>query len=254
MKPVDSRSASHGDAPDLFRSESEALERARAMCEDPHAEAGRYREALGELIGHYERLMRETRRLIGRSDRAEREMQALTQQLQYRATHDALTGVLNRSAVIERTVKALRVNRAVMILLDIDDFKKVNDDFGHPAGDTVILGIVNCLRQILGSTGFIGRVGGEEFTVVMPGADIADALLLAEDMRAAIASHVFRAPVSRSITASFGVSDNPAGTDFDTAYGIADAALYAAKRGGRNRIEFDAQQQVSASKPVPRQD
>ncbi|WP_084168832.1 GGDEF domain-containing protein [Paraburkholderia acidipaludis] len=224
------------------------------MCDDPHAEAGSYREALGELIGHYERLMRETRRLIGRSDRAEREMQALTQQLQYRATHDALTGVLNRSAVIERTVKALRVNRAVMILLDIDDFKKVNDDYGHPAGDAVILGIVNCLRQILGSTGIIGRVGGEEFTVVMPGADIADALPLAEDMRAAIASHVFPAPVSRSITASFGVSDNPAGTDFDTAYGIADAALYAAKRGGRNRIEFDAQQQVSASKPAPRQD
>jgi diguanylate cyclase len=180
-------------------------------------------------------------------------MQALTQQLQFRATHDALTGVLNRSAVIERTVKALRSNRAVMILLDIDDFKKVNDDFGHPAGDTVILGIVNCLREILGSTGLIGRVGGEEFTVVMPGTDITDALLLAESMRAAIASHVFPAPVSRIITASFGVSDNPAGTDFDTAYGIADAALYAAKRGGRNRIEFD-EQRDAPSRPAPQQD
>jgi diguanylate cyclase len=253
VKPADSRSASRGDAPDLFRSESEALERARATREDPYADAGSYREALGELITHYERLMRETRRLIGRSDRAEREMQALTQQLQFRATHDALTGVLNRSAVIERTVKALRSNRAVMILLDIDDFKKVNDDFGHPAGDTVILGIVNCLREILGSTGLIGRVGGEEFTVVMPGTDITDALLLAESMRAAIASHVFPAPVSRIITASFGVSDNPAGTDFDTAYGIADAALYAAKRGGRNRIEFD-EQRDAPSRPAPQQD
>jgi diguanylate cyclase len=61
---------------------------------------------------------------------------------------------------------------------------------------------------------------------------------LAERMRAAIASHVFPDPVNRSITASFGVSDNLAGTDFDTAYGLADAALYAAKRNGRNRVSF----------------
>jgi diguanylate cyclase len=234
-----SQDASSSDAPDLFRNESEALKKARAIVADPNAQAEHYREALAELVRHYERLMRETRRLIGRSDRAEREMQALTQQLQYRAAHDALTGVLNRSAVIERTAKALRVNRAVMILLDIDDFKKVNDDFGHPAGDAVILGIVNCLRQILGDSGIIGRVGGEEFTVVLPGADIGDALQLAERMRAAIASHVFTAPVSRRITASFGVSDNAVGTNFDAAYGLADSALYTAKRGGRNRVTFE---------------
>ncbi|MFP3796641.1 GGDEF domain-containing protein [Paraburkholderia sp. SIMBA_027] len=233
------REVSHDHAPDLFRNESEALERARAIGADPHADADAYRQALDELIRHYERLMRETRRLIGRSDRAEREMQALTQQLHYRATHDALTGVFNRSAVIERTVKALRADRAVMILLDIDDFKKVNDDFGHPAGDAVILGIVNCLCGILGEHGLIGRVGGEEFTVVLPGFEIRDALDLAERMRAAIAAHAFPDPVSRSITASFGVSDNAAGTDFDTAYGLADAALYAAKRGGRDRVSFD---------------
>lgn len=95
-----SADASTPDAPDLFQSESEALERARAIRADANADAQRYRHALGELIGHYERLMRETRRLIGRSDRAEREMHALTQQLQYRATHDALTDVFNRSAVI----------------------------------------------------------------------------------------------------------------------------------------------------------
>jgi diguanylate cyclase len=233
------RDVSNGTAPDLFRNESEALERARAIGADPNAHADSYRQALVELVRHYERLMRETRRLIGRSDRAEREMHALTQELQHRATHDALTGAFNRSAVIERTVKTLRVNRAVMILLDIDDFKKINDDFGHPAGDAVILGIVNCLRGILGDRGIVGRVGGEEFTVVLPGFDIADALQLAENMRAAIASHAFPAPVTRTITASFGVSDNPAGTDFDMAYGLADSALYTAKRSGRNRVAFE---------------
>jgi diguanylate cyclase (GGDEF)-like protein len=237
------RNASNSNAPDLFRNESEALERARAIGAAPNEQAESYRQALAELIRHYERLMRETRRLIGRSDRAEREMQVLTQELRYRATHDALTGVLNRSAVIERTAKALRLNKAVMILLDIDDFKKINDEFGHPVGDAVILGIVNCLQQILGDRGIIGRVGGEEFTVVLSGYDMTDALQLAESMRAAIADHAFPAPVNRRITASFGVSDNPLGTDFDTAYGLADSALYTAKRGGRNRVAVEGKVQ-----------
>lgn len=230
--------AATGSSADLFRNESEALERAKAISAAPDAQAEAYRDALGELIRHYERLMRETRRLIGRSDRAEREMQSLTQLLQHRATHDSLTGVFNRSAVIERAVKALRTDRAVMILLDIDEFKKINDDFGHPTGDAVILGIVNCLRETLGDQGILGRVGGEEFTVVLPGKSMADGLRMAENMRAAIANHTFGDPVNRRITASFGVSDNRAGTDFDAAYGLADSALYAAKRSGRDRVAF----------------
>ncbi len=230
--------ASSDDAPDLFKSESEALERACAIRANADADAERCRLALGELIVHFERLMRETRRLIGRSDRAEREMHALTQQLQYRATHDALTGVFNRGAVIEQTSKALRLARTVMILLDIDEFKKVNDDFGHPAGDAVILGVADCLRRIVGDRGVIGRIGGEEFTVVLPRHDLTDALQLAESMRSAICSQIFSPPVNRPVTASFGVSVNEVGTDFDAGYGLADAALYRAKRGGRNRVEF----------------
>jgi diguanylate cyclase len=73
--------AATGSSADLFRNESEALERAKAISAAPDAQAEAYRDALGELIRHYERLMRETRRLIGRSDRAEREMQSLTQLL-----------------------------------------------------------------------------------------------------------------------------------------------------------------------------
>jgi len=250
VPPTSSSDASSNDAPDLFQSESEALEKARAIHADAGADAEQCRLALAELIAHFERLMRETRRLIGRSDRAEREMHALTQQLQYRATHDALTGVLNRSAVIERTGKALRVDRAVMILLDIDEFKRVNDDFGHPVGDAVIRGIVDCLRRIVGERGVIGRVGGEEFTVLLPGHDLADALQLAERMRMAIGSHVFAAPVNRRITASFGVSANPVQTGFDTAYGLADSALYEAKRRGRNRVEFADPELTSPAMPT----
>jgi diguanylate cyclase len=230
-----------GAAPDLFETESAALERARATHCATDADAAAYRQSLGELIEHFERLMRETRRLIGRSDRAEREMQALANQMAHRASHDALTGVLNRSAVIERTAKTLRTNNAAMVVLDIDEFKRINDDFGHPTGDAVILGVVDCLRGIVGERGFIGRVGGEEFTVILPACDTDEAALLAEQMRRAMSDSLVVPPVDRPITASFGVSINAAGTSFDTAYGMADEALYRAKRGGRNRVEFTDQ-------------
>lgn len=233
-----------GELPDLFESENAALEKARGTLAASVADAQIYRQSLAELSTHFERLMRETRRLIGRSDRAEREMnllnlqlQTLAQQLEHRATHDALTGILNRGAVIELACKALREDSVVMIVLDIDHFKRINDDYGHPTGDAVIQGIVTCLRRIVADAGIIGRVGGEEFTVLLPAYELDAALKLTEGMRDAIASHVFPNPVSRSITASFGVSISPGGTDFDTAYGLADAALYSAKRSGRNRVE-----------------
>ncbi|SAK98023.1 diguanylate cyclase [Caballeronia temeraria] len=224
--------------PDLFQNENAALDKARAMHAMTDANAAEYRASLGELIDQFERLMRETRRLIGRSDRAEREMQALAQQLAHRASHDALTGVLNRSAVIEQAAKALRTTSTAMIVLDIDEFKRINDDFGHPTGDAVILGVVDCLRRIVGDRGFIGRVGGEEFTVLLPGHDPDGAALLAERMREAISDTLIVPPVDRRITASFGVSNSEAGTGFDIAYGLADAALYRAKRSGRNRVEI----------------
>ncbi|NVZ61930.1 GGDEF domain-containing protein [Pseudomonas gingeri] len=230
--------------PDLFKSETDALEHARSILALTEAEAPVYQQALADLTVHFERLMRETRRLIRRSDRAEREMNALNAQLQtlahqleYRATHDALTGVLNRGAVIDLTVQALQKTGAVMVVLDIDHFKQVNDEFGHPAGDAVIQGIVGCLRRVVGNGGFIGRVGGEEFTVLMPAGTLEEGLALAETLRDTIASHVFGQPVNRRITASFGVSASPVGTRFDSAYGLADAALYQAKRSGRNRVE-----------------
>ncbi|WP_397451189.1 GGDEF domain-containing protein [Pseudomonas sp. NA-150] len=239
-----SADAPSGDVPDLFESENAALEKARATLAAAEGGAQVYRQSLKELSTHFERLMRETRRLIGRSDRAEREMNALNlqlhtlaQQLEHRATHDALTGILNRGAVIELAAKALREGSVVMIVLDIDYFKRINDEFGHPTGDAVIQGIVTCLRHIVKDAGIIGRVGGEEFTVLLPAFELDAAVSLAEAMRDAVARHVFPTPVDRCITASFGVSISPGGTEFDHAYGLADAALYSAKRLGRNRVE-----------------
>ena len=87
---------------------------------------------------------------------------------------------------------------------------------------------------MLADDGEIGRVGGEEFTIVLPHFDLAHAAALAETMRVAVAATPF--PAGRTVTASFGVSWNPLGTSFDVSYGNADAMLYEAKRSGRNKV------------------
>ena len=226
--------------PDLFEQEAGVLQAARALYTADDADAERYRAALGDLTLHFERLMRETRRLIARSDRAEREMntlnqqlQTLTQQLEYRATHDALTGVLNRGAVIDQAGQALRQGGGAMIVLDIDHFKRINDEFGHPVGDRVIQAIARCLQEIVQAPAIVGRVGGEEFTVLLPTTARDEALAMTERLRLRIAQDTTGpAPV----TASFGLSLNAPGTEFEIAYSLADAALYQAKRGGRNQV------------------
>lgn len=226
--------------PDLFEQEAGVLQAARALYGADDADAERYRAALGDLTLHFERLMRETRRLIARSDRAEREMNALNQQLQtlsqqleYRATHDALTGMLNRGAVIDQAGQALRQRGGAMIVLDIDHFKRINDEFGHPAGDRVIQAIARCLQELVQAPAIVGRVGGEEFTVLLPTLERDEALAMTERLRLRIARE---ATGPAPVTASFGLSLNLPGTDFELAYGLADAALYRAKRAGRNQV------------------
>lgn len=228
---------------DLFEFESKILAEARAVFDDAERGAPDYREALGKLIGHYERLMRETRRLILRSDREELEMnrlnvrlQELAQELGFRVRHDTLTRALNRGAVIEQANAILARDSLVVVILDIDDFKRMNDTFGHPVGDIVICGLVDCLRQVLGESTTFGRLGGEEFAVLLPGIDLNTGVETAERMRLLIAQRAFGSLSMGQVTASFGVSWNPAGTSYDDAYRLADEALYTAKRTGRNRV------------------
>lgn len=229
---------------DLFDAEHRALLAARAAHElGEEAGAQACHQALGVLLTAYERLLRETRRLVRRSDRAELEMTQLNQRLQelageleYRATHDPLTGVLNRAAIIERVNRHFTQQGLALIVLDIDHFKRVNDSFGHPVGDSVILGVVRCLKAAVPDTAHIGRVGGEEFTVLLPQHDSDGAVRVAEQVRAAIEAHPFGLPDASCITASFGVSWRPSGGRFDEAYSLADEALYAAKRSGRNQV------------------
>ena len=206
-------------------------------------DADEYRNALGALITEFRRLIRDTRRVIRHSDRQERELNALNAKLRalatkldHKATHDSLTGAFNRRAVIERTEAHLRGHTISLIVLDIDNFKSINDEHGHPTGDAVIVELVGRLRLAVPEHAEIGRVGGEEFTVVLRDMDLQSAVALAERMRAEVVSTPFPEPVSRTVTASFGVSQTPAGGIFSDAYGRADTALYRAKNSGRNSV------------------
>ena len=229
---------------DLFQNETAALEKARQAADTPCQDTNYYRQALKELIRHYERLMRETSRLIRHGDRTEAELNAVNTRLQqlsteldYKARHDALTGTLNRGAVFALAQQCLATQAMSLILLDIDFFKRINDSFGHPTGDDVIRELVTRLRQTLGDQGAIGRVGGEEFTIVLPDTALDTALGIAESLRVAVCNHPFECLPELPVSASFGVSYCETGTDFETAYSNADEALYIAKGNGRNRVK-----------------
>lgn len=236
----------HGlNAPaDLFEAENRALLAGRSAYETCSDVApGPSHQALGELLKAYERLLRETRRLVRHSDRAELELTQLNQRLQelaneleYRATHDSLTGIFNRAAIIGLVNRHFVTQDLSLVVLDIDHFKRVNDNFGHPVGDRVIVGVVDCLKSVVPSSAYIGRVGGEEFTVLLPGQNGDDAEALAQAVRREMAVHDFGLPDGSGVTASFGVSWAPCGGKFDDTYHQADDALYLAKRGGRNQV------------------
>ncbi|MDD2545877.1 MAG: GGDEF domain-containing protein, partial [Burkholderiaceae bacterium] len=167
-------------------------------------------------------------------------LEAANQELASLARKDALTGLPNRLAANERLrlefqqMKRSAVPYALM-MMDIDFFKQVNDTHGHPAGDEVLCHVARLLLASLRETDFVGRVGGEEFMVLLPRTDLALAMVIAEKIRAAVESHPIE-PVGR-VTLSLGVAMASVDQeDVDVAVHQADALLYKAKQGGRNRV------------------
>jgi diguanylate cyclase (GGDEF)-like protein len=159
-----------------------------------------------------------------------------------RAATDALTGLPNRRAIDDHLKRLLaQAGRSLTpmsaILLDLDNFKQINDTFGHERGDEVLAAVGAVMRTELRGGDFAGRNGGEEFIVMLPDTDRAGAMRVAEHLRAAM--HTVKPPgVTREITASFGVATFPDDAlDGETLMRLADRALYAAKQNGRDRVE-----------------
>ena len=153
---------------------------------------------------------------------------------------DALTGLSNRRHLDEQLGRQLsdadrHDEPLCVLLLDIDHFKKVNDDYGHPAGDLVLCAFADRLRAELRANDIAGRWGGEEFLVIMPRTDLAGALEVAERLRRATAATPVRAGLWRiSVTVSGGCAISMGG-EADSLLQRADTCLYGAKASGRTR-------------------
>lgn len=156
---------------------------------------------------------------------------------------DSLTGAYTRGfamEVMERAlVRAQGDSRPLAVLmLDLDHFKRVNDAHGHARGDLVLKQTTRAMQSTLRADDIVGRFGGEEFVVLLPGADLAQALGAAERCRSAVQKMKVPGAPYLSVTASVGVAAFPDhGTELDALLKASDGAMYAAKAAGRNRIE-----------------
>ncbi len=174
-----------------------------------------------------------------------RNMSSLQDSLEWRAWHDMLTRLYNRAALFERAGKALAVSQQrgapmSVIQLDLDHFKRINDQYGHQAGDRVLTHIGRVIINKIRKSDIAGRVGGEEFCIVLPETSLEQAVVIAERIRESIYSREIL--ISRNqtlrVSASLGVcsSEELQRYDFQHLQSIADGRLYQAKQGGRNRV------------------
>jgi diguanylate cyclase (GGDEF)-like protein/hemerythrin-like metal-binding protein len=163
------------------------------------------------------------------------------EELEQQAIHDKLTGVFNRQS-LDSTLKAEmdRQNRyrnaLSLIMLDVDLFKSINDNFGHDEGDRILVEIANRVYSSIRECDLLFRWGGEEFLILAPNTDKAGAAKIAEKLREEISGEQI-GPVG-TVTASFGVAERTAGETRDDWFSHVDKAMYAAKQNGRNRVEI----------------
>jgi diguanylate cyclase (GGDEF)-like protein len=157
---------------------------------------------------------------------------------------DGLTGLANRRQCEDTLATELaRVERfggpLAVVVADLDWFKDVNDRYGHPAGDVVLREFANLLQETLRDVDLAGRWGGEEFLLILPGTDLAGGAHVAERIRVALAGRIVLSVDGTPIpvTASFGVAATPPATTVSEFFAAADAAMYEAKKGGRNQVQ-----------------
>jgi two-component system cell cycle response regulator len=177
--------------------------------------------------------------------------------MRFQATHDPLTKLWNRAEIQDILRRELarrqRTNSSLgVILADLDHFKRVNDTYGHLAGDAVLLEVTRRMSSSIRPYDAVGRWGGEEFVIVVPDLDGMGTLHLAERIRSCIATHpVETAAGSVSVTISMGIAVGSANMpDPEALLREADAALYRAKQLGRNRVELGTPDEVTATIPL----
>ncbi len=202
------------------------------------------------LLDNYKKLFKQSKRLIRMSDKMEAELaitkaelEKYSKKLQMQATTDTLTGLANRRKITEllkEEIKKLEEdnnNNFNIIMLDIDFFKKVNDNYGHPMGDEVIKKVSNHMQDKVGSEGVVGRFGGEEFLTILYNNNIQEAALLANQIRSDIESKKIEFEGKQiSVTVSMGIACSSETVVYQELLNKADERLYKAKENGRNQV------------------
>jgi diguanylate cyclase (GGDEF)-like protein len=201
----------------------------------PEAPGGGEVGYLTDVFNHMVSRLREGRREL---DLIHETLRKKNEELEMLSTTDSLTGLDNHRSLMQRLdeeeARCKRERRTFSVLVgDVDHFKQYNDAFGHPAGDEVLKAISDIMREAARPVDCVARYGGEEFVVLMPDASAAEALDLAEHIRARVAAKKF---MGRKMTLSIGVASFPEDADgAEALISIADEALYQAKREGRDR-------------------
>ena len=198
------------------------------------------------LVKPFDELELKARLLVGKRILAlQEELVAAQESMRHAATHDSLTGLMNRGEVMDtlrrELERARRSQKPVCVILgDLDKFKDINDSCGHLYGDEVLREVGRRVRAKLRLYDAVGRYGGEEFLMILPGCDAMTGIIRADQLRL----HVSAKPIvstrgSRTVTLSLGiaVSSDIEGQDVEMLLHHADKGLYLAKRNGRNRVE-----------------
>lgn len=201
--------------------------------------------------------LREDQRHKEALEREKIELTHTREQMRHYAENDDLTGLSNHRIITERLADEVERSRRErtplsVILADIDHFKSINDTFGHVVGDRVLKEVASIFRQSVRTYDSVGRYGGEEFLIILPGSDFESARIRAEQLRRAVqAAHIMDGETLVRVTSSFGVASGFPGKDqAEAVIRIADAALYEAKGDGRNRV-VAAEINSPAETPVP---
>jgi diguanylate cyclase (GGDEF)-like protein len=167
----------------------------------------------------------------------------LQDRLEYAASHDQLTGILRRETFLEAArremARAVRYKQPLaLLMIDLDNFKSINDAHGHQTGDQVIIDFTRKAQKALRANDVIGRYGGEEFMALLPNTTQDGAYAVADRIRAMSGEQVSQRLPAYTVSIGIATLNNLRQPDIDTLIGNADEALFAAKRGGKNRIEM----------------
>lgn len=200
-----------------------------------------------EARGHDEiaYLTRVFNEMVEQINEAQGQLQDQNRRLEILSSTDALTGLYNRQHLTQRIQELLEESASnqtpfAVLMLDLDHFKRLNDDHGHLAGDEALKCLADHLRHTLREDDYAARFGGEEFLILLPGLDADLAMKTAERIRKAVSANALEFETGQvRMTVSAGVAVFPdSGRTMDSLIQAADAALYAAKEGGRNRVEL----------------